>query len=30
VTMSFFLRGVRRRGRPQAPAAVASRDKQPA
>jgi high-affinity iron transporter len=30
VTMTLFLRGVRRRGRPQAPAAVASRDKQPA
>jgi high-affinity iron transporter len=30
VTMTFFLRGVRRRGRPQASTAVASRDKQPA
>ncbi len=30
VTMTIFLRGVRRRGRPQASAAVASRDKQPA
>ena len=30
VTMSLFLRGVRRRGRPQAPASAPARDKQPA
>ena len=30
VTMTLFLRGVRRRGRPQAPATAPARDKQPA
>jgi high-affinity iron transporter len=30
VTLTFFLRGVRRRSRPQAPATSAARDKQPA